>query len=115
MLGCMGGWVAEEDRRERRRKLGLPEELTPEEKAAEAVKQAEAAKAKASRALPIKPVSLTSQLRDVLVRLGILHSFTHRRYLLMLRLPTDLRLHSPPNAVPGAAIAWHAFLLGFAR
>ncbi len=62
-------WRAEEDRRERRRKLGLPEDLTPEEKAAEAAKLAEAAKAKAARALPVKPVSLTSQLRDVLVGL----------------------------------------------
>jgi hypothetical protein len=64
----VGEWPAEEDRRERRRKLGLPEELTPEEKAAEQAKLAEAAKAKASRALPVKPVSLASQLRDVLVR-----------------------------------------------
>ncbi|CAL8469381.1 g8922 [Coccomyxa elongata] len=57
----------EEDRRERRRKLGLPEELTEEEKAAEAAKRAEAAKAKTARALPVKPISLITQLRDVLV------------------------------------------------
>ncbi len=60
--------MAEEDRRERRRKLGLPEELTEEEKAAEAAKRAEAAKAKTARALPVKPISLITQLRDVLVR-----------------------------------------------
>ncbi|EIE21636.1 hypothetical protein COCSUDRAFT_30128 [Coccomyxa subellipsoidea C-169] len=57
----------EEDRRERRRKLGLPEELSEEEKAAEAAKKAEAAKAKVSRALPVKPIALITQLRDVLV------------------------------------------------
>lgn len=57
----------EEDRRERRRKLGLPEELTDEEKAAEAAKRAEATKAKTARALPVKPISLITQLRDVLV------------------------------------------------
>ncbi len=60
-------FCAEEDRRERRRKLGLPEELSEEEKAAEAAKKAEAAKAKVSRALPVKPIALITQLRDVLV------------------------------------------------
>lgn len=59
---------AEEDRRERRRRLGLPEELTEEEKAAEAAKKAAAAKAQASSKLPVKPISLITQLRDTLVR-----------------------------------------------
>lgn len=50
---------AEEDRRARRRKLGLPEELTEEEKAQEAAaaaQKAEAAKKKGSF-VTVKPVS----------------------------------------------------------
>ena len=62
------GCCAEEDRKERRRKLGLPEELTDEEKAAERARLAESAKAKPSIGLPVKPVSLLAQLRDALVR-----------------------------------------------
>jgi hypothetical protein len=76
LMGLTAG--AEEDRRERRRKLGLPEELTEEEKAAEAAKKAEAAKAKVSRALPVKPISLITQLRDVLVRTLLSHAPGHR-------------------------------------
>mmetsp|Transcript_34804 Transcript_34804/g.98671 ORF Transcript_34804/g.98671 Transcript_34804/m.98671 type:complete len:412 (-) Transcript_34804:245-1480(-) len=58
----------EEDRRERRRKLGLPEELTEEEKAAEAAKAAEKAKASGTKmGVPIKPVSAIDSLRTVLV------------------------------------------------
>ena len=62
------GHHAEEDRKERRRKLGLPEELTEEEKAAERARLAESAKAKPSIGLPVKPISLLAQLRDALVR-----------------------------------------------
>lgn len=62
------GGCAEEDRRERRRKLGLPEEQSEEEKAAERARLAESAKAKPSIGLPVKPVSLLAQLRDALVR-----------------------------------------------
>lgn len=46
----------EEDRRERRRKLGLPEELTEEEKEAERKKAADKAAAEAARKLPAKPI-----------------------------------------------------------
>jgi len=61
-------WFVEEDRKERRRKLGLPEELSEEEKAAERARIAEAAKAKPSIGLPVKQVSLLAQMREVLVR-----------------------------------------------
>ncbi len=60
--------AAEEDRRERRRKLGLPEELSEEEKAAERAKQEERGKAKAAHALPVRRVTLTTQLRGILAR-----------------------------------------------
>ncbi len=59
---------AEEDRKERRRKLGLPEELSEEEKAAERARLAESAKAKPSIGLSVKPVSLLLQMRAALVR-----------------------------------------------
>ena len=60
---------AEEDRRARRRKLGLPEELNEEEKAAEAAKAAEKERAKAAAAfVPVKPVTQISKLRELLVR-----------------------------------------------
>lgn len=49
--------LAEEDRRERRRRLGLPEELTEEEKEAEREKAAAKAAQEAKRKLPIKPVA----------------------------------------------------------
>ena len=58
---------AEEDRKERRRKLGLPEELTEEDKAAERARAAESAKAKPTIGLPVKPISLLQQLRNCLV------------------------------------------------
>ena len=52
---------AEEDRRERRRKLGLPEELTAEEVEAQRAREAEATANKEAQRLkdilPIKPVS----------------------------------------------------------
>ena len=59
---------AEEDRRERRRKLGLPEELSEAEKEAEGARLAESAKAKPTIGLPVKPISLLAQMREVLVR-----------------------------------------------
>lgn len=60
------GWLecTDEDRRARRRKLGLPEELTEEEKAQEAAaaaQKAEAAKKKNSF-VTVKPVSGSSCL-----------------------------------------------------
>ena len=52
---------AAEDKRERRRKLGLPEEPTPEELAAKATQEAAAAAKKDAQRLkdilPVKPVS----------------------------------------------------------
>lgn len=63
--------LAEEDRRERRRKLGLPEELTAEEKEAEEKKDAEkkASKAAPARvdASPSAAATLAQNLRKVLV------------------------------------------------
>jgi len=64
------GTCAEEDRRQRRRKMGLPEELTEEERAAEAAKAAEKERAKASAAaafVPVKPVTQIAKLRELLV------------------------------------------------
>lgn len=58
---------AEEDRRERRRKLGLPEELTEEEKAAEAAaaaQKAEAASKKKAAFVTVKPVTGMSTFGD---------------------------------------------------
>ncbi len=48
---------AESDRRERRRKLGLPEELTEEEREAERQKAAAKAAEEAKRKLPVKPIT----------------------------------------------------------
>ena len=61
-------WCAEEDRKERRRKLGLPEELSEAEKEAERARLAQSAKAKPTIGLPVKPISLLAQMREVLVR-----------------------------------------------
>lgn len=61
----------DEDRRARRRKLGLPEELTEEEKAQEAAtaaKKADAAKKKNSF-VTVKPVSVAEKIRAKLVDL----------------------------------------------
>lgn len=59
------GWC----RRERRKKLGLPEELTEEEKEAErAAKEAEAQREAAKR-LPVKPVTKIAKMRDILVNM----------------------------------------------
>lgn len=60
-----------EDKRERRRKLGLPEEQTEEElakEAAEAAQKQKAAEAGKLR-LPVKPVSATEKLRSSLVEM----------------------------------------------
>lgn len=54
-------------RRERRRKAGLPEELTEEEQAAENAKAEAEAAAAAKRRLPAKPITKINRLRDVLV------------------------------------------------
>lgn len=60
-------WFACMCRRERRRKLGLPEDLTEEEKAAEKARaEAEAAEA-ARKRLPVKPVSRIKRMREILV------------------------------------------------
>jgi hypothetical protein len=54
----------EEDRKERRRRLGLPEELTEEEKAAEAEKARQKAAAEAARRTQyVKPVALLERAR----------------------------------------------------
>eukprot|EP00210_Caulerpa_lentillifera_P000688 g665.t1 len=63
----------EEDRRERRRKLGLPEELTEEEKHKEEEKKALKAKEEAERLTKhvrfVKPVGATEKLRSKLVEM----------------------------------------------
>jgi hypothetical protein len=64
-----GASVADGRRRERRRKLGLPEELTEEEKAAEHAKaEAEAAEATRKR-LPVKPVTRLAKMRELVVQM----------------------------------------------
>jgi hypothetical protein len=64
----------EEDRKERRRKLGLPEELTPEEQEEERKREEERARVaaeelakKAANGLYVKPVSKLENLRKHLV------------------------------------------------
>ena len=61
----------EEDRRERRRKLGLPEELTEEEKAKEQAKKQAKMQEEAERLRKhvayAKPVGITEKLRSSLV------------------------------------------------
>ncbi|KAL6760941.1 hypothetical protein V8C86DRAFT_2544339 [Haematococcus lacustris] len=70
----------EEDRRERRRKLGLPEELTPEEKAREAeraaaaAREAEEKKKKNTVFGHVKPVTVLDKLRSCLVDMKKQHS-----------------------------------------
>jgi hypothetical protein len=56
-------------RKERRRKLGLPEELTPEEEEAERQKLAADAGREAARRLPVKPVTRIARLRETLVQM----------------------------------------------
>lgn len=56
-------------RRERRRKLGLPEELTEEEKAAEQAKREAQAAEEASKKLPVVPITRISKLRELLVQM----------------------------------------------
>ena len=57
----------EEDRRARRMALGLPPELSEEERAAEAAKEAAKAAAEAAKRLPVKPVSALARQRELLV------------------------------------------------
>ena len=57
----------EEDRRERRRQLGLPEELTPEELEQERQREREKAEEEAKRKLPVKPISKAEKMRVLLV------------------------------------------------
>ena len=64
---------AEQDRRERRKRLGLPEELTEEEKEAERQKAAAKAAEEAKRKLPVKPVTGgRAQGATALKRMGLL-------------------------------------------
>ena len=56
-------------RRQRRKKLGLPEELTEEEVEVErAAKEAEAQK-EAEKRLPVKPVTKIAKMREILVQM----------------------------------------------
>lgn len=65
----------EEDRRERRRKLGLPEELTAEEKEAERKKVEEKIAEDSKRRLPLtKSVILGEKMRDLLVAIKKAHN-----------------------------------------
>lgn len=64
---------AEQDRRERRAKLGLPEELTEEEKEEERRREQEKAEAEARRRLPVKPVAKAERMRDLLVAMKKAH------------------------------------------
>ena len=56
-------------RRERRRKLGLPEELTEEEKAAERARAEEEAAREAAKRLPVRPVTKIAKMREILVQM----------------------------------------------
>eukprot|EP01023_Acetabularia_acetabulum_P002190 TRINITY_DN10838_c0_g1_i1.p1 TRINITY_DN10838_c0_g1~~TRINITY_DN10838_c0_g1_i1.p1 ORF type:complete len:345 (-),score=101.21 TRINITY_DN10838_c0_g1_i1:209-1243(-) len=57
----------EEDRKARRRKLGLPEELTEDEKKEEEERKRKEAEEKNKSKLPVKPISKITHLRDILV------------------------------------------------
>eukprot|EP01025_Chloroclados_australasicus_P033538 TRINITY_DN34241_c2_g1_i1.p1 TRINITY_DN34241_c2_g1~~TRINITY_DN34241_c2_g1_i1.p1 ORF type:complete len:342 (-),score=69.32 TRINITY_DN34241_c2_g1_i1:32-982(-) len=59
----------EQDRKERRKKLGLPEELTPEEQEAENKRLAEQAEQDARHKLTVKPVTRISNMREILVQM----------------------------------------------
>ncbi|GLC66404.1 hypothetical protein PLESTF_000423800 [Pleodorina starrii] len=66
----------EEDRKERRRRLGLPEELTEEEKAREAEKRKKQEEEEASKKAfnYVKPISALSKMRSQLVDLKKAHA-----------------------------------------
>jgi hypothetical protein len=64
---------ADQDRRERRLRLGLPEELTEAEREEEARVAREKAEKEASRRLPVKPVALSEKMRLLLVDLKKAH------------------------------------------
>ena len=61
--------LAAEDRAERRRKLGLPVEVSPEEEAAERAKQVEKEAAKRKGPVPAKPVTHVEKMREALVKM----------------------------------------------
>ena len=61
--------LAAEDRAERRRKLGLPVEVSPEEEAAERAKQVEKEAAKRKGPVPAKPVTHVEKMREALVNM----------------------------------------------
>lgn len=63
----------EQDRRERRRRLGLPEELTEEEKEAERKRLEEKLAEEARRKLPIKPAAAAEKMRALLVEMKRAH------------------------------------------
>jgi hypothetical protein len=65
---------AEEDRRERRLKLGLPAELSEAELAEERRREKEKADAEAARKLPVKPVETSEKMRQALVALKKAHA-----------------------------------------
>mmetsp|Transcript_21409 Transcript_21409/g.36513 ORF Transcript_21409/g.36513 Transcript_21409/m.36513 type:complete len:444 (-) Transcript_21409:341-1672(-) len=73
----------EEDRRERRRKLGLPEELTDEEKAKDAERTAAKLKAETDRKKVfshVPPVTALSNMRGVLVGMKKAHVHEEARW-----------------------------------
>ena len=59
----------EQDRRERRARLGLPEELNEEEKEEERRREREKAEREARRRLPVKPVVKAERMRQILVEM----------------------------------------------
>lgn len=61
--------LAEEDRKERRKKVGLPEELNEEEKEEEVRREREKAELEARRRLPVKPVAKAERMRMLLVNM----------------------------------------------
>ena len=65
--------LPDEDRRERRRKLGLPEELTEEEKEEERRRERVQAEEEAKRRLPVKPVAKSERMRYLLVEMKKAH------------------------------------------
>lgn len=70
--------TTEEDRKARRRKLGLPEELTEEEKAAEAAaaaQKAEAASKKKAAFVSVKPITGLHSMRQSDVQFVVLLSY----------------------------------------
>lgn len=73
------GPAAEEDRKERRRKLGLPEEPTEEEKAAAAAKAQPVPEQRSVNAPPPPRATLAEQLRTQLVGMKKAHAGEEER------------------------------------